>query len=188
VKPDLITFMREAFRVKRWHTVPHVVSEETVGAHTANMLMLVFYLYDGKPPLESVWRTMMHDAPELLTGDIPAPAKWRSKPLNAAVIELEREICKELEIEVNALPHLDEMLLHYADLMDLCFKAVEEISLGNVCFFGPLSRGVVAVKAILNSELKGHLRAHGLYKELSNNPYVQIPDFDGAEGVNNVKH
>jgi 5'-deoxynucleotidase YfbR-like HD superfamily hydrolase len=179
-------FMREAFKVRRFHTVPFMAVPENVGEHTANMLMTIYFLYDDKPPLSVVTAVLYHDAPELVTGDIPAPTKWMAPEFNTVIEALEEKIVKDMGFPVEKLPEFDDALVKFADIMDLNFKCVEEVAVGNQIVFEMLMRGIVHANNLLRGPLKTHKRAMDLFKVLASNPYVNIPEFE--ESPQGVKH
>jgi 5'-deoxynucleotidase YfbR-like HD superfamily hydrolase len=177
-------YMREAFRIRRFHTITHVAMEETVGQHTANLINMLIFLYDELPP-KVLLRALYHDAPELITGDLPAPAKWLSKELSAAIDVMEARVQRDMELFNEPMSEFDEAMLKYADMMDLCFKAVEEISVGNQLFFPLLMRGLIYIRALLQGPLVKSESAAALFKALEDNPHVYIPEFweDQPTGV-----
>jgi 5'-deoxynucleotidase YfbR-like HD superfamily hydrolase len=88
-------YLREAFMVRRYHTTGHVSRDETVGHHTANVMAILFYLYDDGPPLLLLKAALHHDATELATGDIPATAKWAHPGLAEALLKAEKEVAAD---------------------------------------------------------------------------------------------
>lgn len=182
-----ISYLREAFSVKRYHTVMHVAMPETVGHHTCQVLAMLFYLFDDHPPLYLVRHALHHDAAELVTGDIPATAKWKFPAIAKAVEEAEDEVAQNVGLETCELDPQHRALLKFADMMDLCFKAVEELSVGNDAFQGILANGLSFIGALLGGALKDHQTAHELYKILLDNKRIDITVFI-EEGVIHVKH
>jgi len=182
-----IGFLREAFLVRRYHTVGHVAREETVGHHTCNVMAILFYLFDDTPPLYLVRHALHHDAAELITGDIPATAKWRFPAIAKAVEGAEQEIEAAACLDDTTLDPLHRDLLKFADTMDLCFKAVEEIAFGNDPFQPILANGITYVLALLEGSLKDWSAAHQLWLVLCNNEWVEIKSFI-PESTNDVKH
>jgi len=182
-----VGFLREAFMVKRYHTVPHLAITETVGHHTCNVMALLFFLFDDHPPLYLVRHALHHDAAELVTGDIPATAKWRFSSLAKAVEAAEHEVAEAVNLENAELEPLHRDILKYADIMDLCFKSVEEIASGNLPFTRILSNGVNYARALLEGSLKSHNPSQQLWLILCANEYVAIKSFISLEN-NDVKH
>lgn len=139
MKPDQFGLLRDALHIKRWHTVRTVVNPETVGHHTAGVMSVLFFMYD-EPPVTLLKYALFHDAAEMATGDIPATAKWNFPELAKALKDAEDTIDKHYELP--NLPKIYQDEFKFADMMDLCFKAMEEISVGNVNFIPILERGI----------------------------------------------
>lgn len=122
---------REANKVKRFHGTPRH-QEETVGHHSANVAAILLWL---KPNISraSIVYALMHDWPELYTGDIPYPAKAKSKHLSAAVDDLEEHFwMNRLGAVPPELTESERMYLKVADMLDLVLSAQDEIHMGNL--------------------------------------------------------
>ena len=102
---------------------------------------------------------LYHDAPEILTGDLPTPVKYYNPEIKKAYKELENIACRRL---IDMLPpelqavYSEYMLcpdeeinkiVKWADKLCAYFKCVEELNLGNTEFAS-------AEKSIL-SEIEG---------------------------------
>ena len=170
-------YLREAFMVKRYHTVGHVAHEETVGQHTVNVVAMIFWLYDDEPPLYMVRRALHHDAPELATGDIPATTKWEFPNLAAEAETVEVGVAIRQGLETKDLTDKEEAVLKFADMIDLCFKSVEELAYGNDSFAPILGRGLMYIDGLLDVELKTWPQAHELRRILKANPFINIEEF-----------
>ena len=142
--------LRNAGHIKRLHTV------QTVGAHTlqrhvygAQVLALV--LLDGRPRANrgAVLETLLlHDAPEVYTGDCPAPVKRKSPLLNAAYRALEADWYQEYDIRMPVLTKLEEDIVKACDYLDLGWACVEERRLGNIG--APLESVIINVMTYLH--------------------------------------
>ena len=175
-------YIREAFFVRRYHTVGHVHKEETLGHHTANVVAIIFFLFDDHPPLFLIRHALHHDVPELATGDIPATTKWQHPEIAKSLEAAEAAVIENMGLENTPLEPLHRDLLKFADMMDLCFKSVEELAVGNDAFTHILYNGLVYVRALLADGLKDHVRAHALYRMLENNKFIHIKEvYDGEE-------
>jgi len=121
-----------AYSVKRYHTLPTILSQ-TVGDHTARVLVLVHYLSLEPPNSNLVLAVLEHDGYEHLTGDIPATAKWMGN--FADVVEkLEQKIDTAGNMNFNAynlLTEEEKLLLKIADMTELCCWASMEAVMGN---------------------------------------------------------
>jgi 5'-deoxynucleotidase YfbR-like HD superfamily hydrolase len=163
--------------------------EERVGHHTANVVAIIFYLFDDHPPLYLVRAALHHDIPELVTGDLPATAKWRHPELAKAAERVEQEVIKEMGLDATEMDPFHRDILKYADMMDLCFKSVEELALGNDAFFQVLFNGLVYVRGLLAGSLANHAASQQLYRILEANRFINIGDiYDGAPLDNSTKH
>ena len=89
---------------------------------------------------------LFHDAPEILTGDLPTPVKYYNPEIQRAYKEVERVSCKKL---LNLLPaelrkgyeplllELDETVQPFvkaADKLSAHIKCIEEMKAGNLEF------------------------------------------------------
>jgi 5'-deoxynucleotidase YfbR-like HD superfamily hydrolase len=184
------TYIREAFMIRRYHTMGHVHMQDTVGHHTANVIGMLFFLCDDNPPIGLIKAALHHDVPELSTGDIPATTKWVNSELAVLLNGIEAGVQERRGLySPELLPANERLLLKYADMMDLCFKSVEEIASGNTPFQMVLFNGLVYVTNLLDGPLNGHAAAKKLYEILQANPFVSIEEiYNGAEGCPQVKH
>ncbi len=168
-------FVREAFYVRRYHAVPYVLKEESVGHHTANVIAILFQLYEGNPPVEVIRAALHHDVPELVTGDVPYTAKVRFPELKDTLSWVEGKVATEQGLDLpEDLPGEHELLLHYADMLDLCCKSVDEMSAGNMLFAPILSRGLSVLRDMLKGPLKDHQVAKELFQMVRDNPFIFV--------------
>lgn len=126
-----IKFMREAAAVRRCHTVP-VIGETNVGLHSFNMLAMLRILWPDAP-LILVWAIVEHDAPERLTGDIPAPPKWFGVVNKQALSDIENDILIDtVGYDHGAALNKEELQwLHGLDIFELALFCRDQIMLGN---------------------------------------------------------
>jgi 5'-deoxynucleotidase YfbR-like HD superfamily hydrolase len=121
------TLYRDAADVKRYHT-RRVTREQSVGAHSFNMLMLVNMVAPDARK-EVFVAIMHHDLPELMTGDIPAPIKRMHDMLGPIMDQLESELAPLYRD--CGLTSEEEHLVKWADRMELVLWCLEEFRLGN---------------------------------------------------------
>jgi 5'-deoxynucleotidase len=84
--------------ITRW-SLMHSVRSESLSEHTcdtaliAHMLCLIARRYTGTPcrPKTVAVAALYHDAPEIITGDMPTPVKYKNTGLRDAYKALERE-------------------------------------------------------------------------------------------------
>jgi 5'-deoxynucleotidase YfbR-like HD superfamily hydrolase len=74
---------------------------------------------------------LLHDAPEVTTGDLPAPVKRARPLLQAAMDNLEREWYADYEVKMPELTDLEMSIVKACDILDLGWACVEERQLGN---------------------------------------------------------
>jgi HD containing hydrolase-like enzyme len=182
-----VGFIREAFMVRRYHTVGYVAQTETVGHHTANVIAILFHLFDDNPPLYLVRHALHHDAAEAHTGDIPATAKWKFPALAKAAEEAETQVAEAVGLETVKMDDLHRDLLKFADMMDLCFKSVEELTYGNEAFQVVLVNGLTYCLALLEGSLREHQAAHTLMAILAANQFIDVSTYV-QESSHETKH
>lgn len=176
-KKASLGFLRESFMVRRYHTVGHVANQDTVGHHTANVIAIIFFLFDDAPPLYLIKAALHHDAAELATGDMPATTKWAYPKLKAVLDQIEQEVNERQGLQVTPVDEEHAALLKYADMMDLCFKGVEEMASGNDIFAPILARGLHYCLGLIRGELKAHLQANELWALLHSNRFINLEEF-----------
>ena len=131
---------RAGNNVKRYHTVNMLV-QETVGHHSANVAILCVILSKNRPSVNLLMAALLHDMAEQFTGDVPATAKWSSEALSKALTKLELEVWDCL-MPRPGLTEMERRILKQADMLDLCFKTLEEYQLGNKGALLILRRGL----------------------------------------------
>jgi 5'-deoxynucleotidase YfbR-like HD superfamily hydrolase len=126
----MINEIRSGFHVKRFHTT-HRTQEETVGHHSANVAAIILRL-DPAASRNLLVAALMHDVPEVYTGDVPAPFKWDYPAIKLGLGEGEMAYMEE-----NEIPYPDDLtdqevtLLKVADMVDLVLSSLEEMGRGN---------------------------------------------------------
>jgi 5'-deoxynucleotidase YfbR-like HD superfamily hydrolase len=141
-----IQMVRSGNKVRRFHTVDLLVPE-TVGHHSANVALICAYLVEF-PSLNLIMAALHHDLTEQWTGDVPATAKWESQKLKDTLTEIENkyDFCRW------KLTEGDYAILKWADMLDLCYKCVDEMKLGNSTVSPILNRGLAFLRASSPSE------------------------------------
>lgn len=119
----------ESGAVIRYHTKRTAGARQTVADHTWGMLVVLRWLYEPlMPPMEHVWQTVFHDCPELITGDVPAPAKWRSPELAQALTAVEIEVANEMGVPADVG---DVPTIRYCDNAELAMHSLAQARMGN---------------------------------------------------------
>lgn len=152
--------------IDRW-ALMRSTRQETLSEHTLEVAMLSHALavlgncYLGKKhdPARCALVALYHDAPEIITGDMPTPVKYNNQNLSLAYKELEKETEKKLLAMLPAemqpafasllSPEKDEVrtLVKAADKLSAYIKCIEEEKSGNREF----SAAKETIKAALDS-------------------------------------
>jgi len=126
----MITELRGGFNVKRFHTT-HRTQEETVGHHSANVAAILLRL-DPKCSRDLLVVALMHDIPEVYTGDVPAPFKWDNPDIKQGLDWGEQDYIDDNEIPDPKITPREQKLLKLADMLDLVLSSLEEMGRGNM--------------------------------------------------------
>lgn len=130
---ETLRFMRDGGNVVRSHTLRVVGRHQTVAEHSHGVACLVAWLYafyDKVPPSELLLAAAFHDLSEVVTGDIPATAKWSSIELTNAA----HKISENVETKYGLRPALDydeQKLFRFCDITEFTLWAIEQVNMGN---------------------------------------------------------
>lgn len=143
--PNWINDFRLGAEVERMHTQP-TIRHNTNGHHTLNTMAIAMYLMEcnGINMLSEKFlvlsELLIHDIPEMHTGDIPGPTKAHPKV---------NEVMSDIETDwlINHMPDymlfstdqtkmvsdttVMSMIVKFADRLELLWWAVEEKEMGN---------------------------------------------------------
>ncbi|MGN0663065.1 MAG: 5'-deoxynucleotidase [Faecalibacterium sp.] len=155
--------------ITRW-SLMHSTRAESLSEHTcdtallAHMLCLIARRYTGTPcrPKTVAVAALYHDAPEIITGDMPTPVKYHSEVLRSAYKALERESVSAMgallppELREEVEPFLsgelltaeEKRLLKAADRLSALIKCMEEQRGGNHEFDAALAQQKAALAAM----------------------------------------
>jgi 5'-deoxynucleotidase YfbR-like HD superfamily hydrolase len=125
--------LRRAGLVRRLHTVP-TLGGHTLNRHVYGAQILALALLERCPRANrgAVLETLLlHDAPEVYTGDIPAPVKRAHPLILAALDNMERNWYSSYDIKLPELTELEANIVRSCDILDLGWACVEEKRLGN---------------------------------------------------------
>ena len=95
-------------------------------------------LLEPNPTATLLAAALTHDLAEQYTGDVPATAKWASEELTQALRTLEDRYER---FRYDLSPH-ECRVLKQADMLDLCFKCLEEFKMGDSEVAFILNRGL----------------------------------------------
>ncbi len=155
--------------ITRW-SLMHSTRAESLSEHTcdtallAHMLCLIARRYAGTPcrPKTVAVAALYHDAPEIITGDMPTPVKYANHALRDAYKALEAEsvrsmtglLPEELGEEISPfisgelLTAEEKRLLKAADRLSALIKCMEEQRSGNHEFDAALTQQRAALEAM----------------------------------------
>ena len=155
--------------ITRW-SLMHSTRAESLSEHTcdtallAHLLCLIAKHYTGTPcrPEVVAVAALYHDAPEIITGDMPTPVKYHSPALRDAYKALETESVRSMaallpaELAAELTPCMDgsvltaeeHRLLKAADRLSALIKCTEEQRSGNHEFDAALTQQRAALLAM----------------------------------------
>ena len=127
-----VTAILKSATVQRYHT-ENTVHKQSVGEHTYDVMWLVYLLTNGAPSVSLLLAALMHDTPEYVTGDIPAPVKSNSPAVKHACDDLEAEWFEIIGIEdaSDQLTKREKKILKTADVLSGCLFCMNEWLRGN---------------------------------------------------------
>ena len=155
--------------ITRW-SLMHSTRAESLSEHTcdtallAHMLCLIARRYTGTPcrPKTVAVAALYHDAPEIITGDMPTPVKYSNTALRDAYKALEAESVRSMtgllpqELGEEVFPFIsgelltaeEKRLLKAADRLSALIKCMEEQRSGNHEFDAALTQQKAALEAM----------------------------------------
>ena len=155
--------------ITRW-SLMHSTRAESLSEHTcdtallAHMLCLIARRYTGTPcrPKTVAVAALYHDAPEIITGDMPTPVKYANHALRDAYKALEAESVRSMtgllpeELGEEIFPFIsgelltaeEKRLLKAADRLSALIKCMEEQRSGNHEFDAAFAQQKAALEAM----------------------------------------
>lgn len=126
-------FVRDGGNVVRSHTLRVVGPHQTVAAHSHGVACIVAWLYayyDMKPPADMLLAAAFHDLSEVVTGDMPATAKWSSPALKDALHKVSEGVELKYGLRAN-LTTEEQYALRFCDITEFALWSIEQVNLGN---------------------------------------------------------
>lgn len=131
----------DAGEVKRLHAVP-TLRQHTIAEHVYGSLVIAVELTRLNRTsaareatalsLEKIMMALLlHDAPEVATGDIPAPVKRRSAMINAALESMEKEFYADFDMQLPELNEVESAIVRASDALDLATTCLQERMMGS---------------------------------------------------------
>lgn len=121
--------LRAAAQTRRCH-IKQTIGHQTVAEHSYYVAMLCWKLCDREPSEALLKAALFHDLAETVTGDVPAPVKWHSPVIKAELEEMENIFNKMYHLDVCLSPK-EELILKWADSLELMWYCVDQMRLGN---------------------------------------------------------
>ena len=160
---ERIKFAREAGAVERCHVVRKNGTYD-IAQHCFNMLSMLRILWPDAPR-RLLWAIQAHDLPELLIGDIPAPAKWAEVVDTDKLGKLEVEILEGTGFNHEELTADEQVWLKSLDMLELYLWVLDQ------CYFGNLH------VTLMRARIEGYMEK---YRDVF--PYSVIELYDNARG------
>ena len=155
--------------IRRW-SLMHAARPETLSEHTAETAILAHTLcliareVTGTPvrPETVAVAALYHDAPEIMTGDMPTPVKYKNERLRSAYKALEEESARQMAdllppalraemtgyLTGRCLSDSEKRILKAADRLSALIKCTEEVQAGNREFASALAQQKAAITAM----------------------------------------
>ena len=169
--------------ITRW-ALMHSTRTETLSEHTADTALLAHTLgliaqdmlgQAGVRPETLAAAALYHDAPEILTGDMPTPVKYKNEALKTAYKALERQSACQMAtlaapplrdtlagfLTGDCLTAEEKTLLKAADRLSALIKCGEEVRAGNGEFRAALAQQQAALEG-MNCPAAAYFMAHML--------------------------
>lgn len=129
MKVEDIMILRSAGAVKRMHNMRS--RPQNLAEHSWGVAMLLLTVYP-QAPAGLIQRALVHDLPELRTGDIPAFVKWQNPDMETILKVLE----DDFHVRFGTLPHSlasneERLILKWCDGAELLLYCIEELHGGN---------------------------------------------------------
>lgn len=156
--------------ITRW-SLMHCARTETLSEHTADTALLAHTLclvardvlgQTGVRPEAVAVAALYHDAPEILTGDMPTPVKYKNERLRDAYKTLEAQSARAMAqlappalrpamenwLTAGSLSEEEHALLKAADRLSALIKCLEETQGGNKEFAAALAQQKKALQGM----------------------------------------
>lgn len=116
------------------------------------MVILHWLFHPAYPPPHVSCAMLLHDVPEIHTGDTPGDVKADHVGLSNALDELERMFLDAMGIPDIALDPLEEKVLKVCDRADLLLYALDEYEMGNLHMEQVVRRAYSMVSELVNND------------------------------------
>jgi 5'-deoxynucleotidase YfbR-like HD superfamily hydrolase len=120
-----------------------MIKEETIAHHSANVAYICFILGEEN----FLYGALVHDTPEVYTGDIPYPFKHQNPALKQFLDAAEEGFLRHNEMYLE-IPEEVQQVIKAADMLDLVFKCVDEMQMGNSHVYEMYKTGLAALAVL----------------------------------------
>lgn len=124
-----IEISRKGGRVRRFHTEPFI-GEQNNAHHSHGVALIVHYLHP-EASKNLIIAALTHDIEEGYLGDMPGQVKHFHKPLKKAMNDAEKKYRKLHGLDIK-LSKKEQVILKWADTIELLFTCYDQIKLGNI--------------------------------------------------------
>jgi 5'-deoxynucleotidase YfbR-like HD superfamily hydrolase len=130
---DTLKLIRAAARVERMHINP-TLHKQTVGEHTFGVLWLAHLIIAPRVLSSALISVIMvHDVPEAITGDVPAPTIHKYEDIRTGLEQADRDILKRFRLSMPELllTEWEAQVFKFCDRAEFALFMLEEVSDGN---------------------------------------------------------
>jgi 5'-deoxynucleotidase YfbR-like HD superfamily hydrolase len=107
----------ESGRVMRYHAAPTVQAQQ-LGLHAWGVAVIALYLTEGEASKELLVACVLHDAAELITGDVPFTVKRNCRAAKELYAQLEEDAHEHHVLGMPQLTVQEEAILKLADTIE----------------------------------------------------------------------
>lgn len=120
---------------------------------------MLHWIYNTEfPPSSLTYAMLMHDVPEVYTGDIPGNVKADWPQLAKVLNSMEANFDQQFELVRSPLNETEQQILRLCDSVDLVLYALDEIDMGNK-FFEPIANKAYQMSQVPYEQLRKSLSA-----------------------------
>lgn len=147
-KGTQIGVVRHGAKILRYHTLPSLGPQQTVGQHSYSVAAIISILWPTCSK-ELLLAALFHDTPEQAVGDIPSHVKWANPDLSSSIEEMEQRFLKDNGLYYE-LTDSEKRMLQMADIIDLILHSHELIFRGDAAYSVPYQRGMNKIMEFQN--------------------------------------
>jgi 5'-deoxynucleotidase YfbR-like HD superfamily hydrolase len=171
-QPYRLLNLLESGEVQRFHAAPSVPIQ-TVGHHAWGVTAIARYIRED-PSADFLFACLVHDAPELYTGDIPFTTKRESPLLRAMLGDIEEKYTSQHLFAPVSLTQTETTILKVSDMLEglRWAKLNERLTAGNQVVAGRWQNAIAILLSSADAKLvmsdEEWSRANNLFIEITN--------------------